>query len=58
MRPSCYGLSEWMERKGYATVGDVRGILSVAPDADGDAHERASYVGALRDANSGVFDPS
>jgi dihydroorotate dehydrogenase (fumarate) len=52
------GLSEWMERKGYATVDDLRGILSVAPDADGDAHERASYVGSLRNANRGVYDPS
>ena len=52
------GLSEWMERKGFATVDDLRGILSVPPDADGDAHERASYVGALRDANSGAYDPS
>ena len=25
------GLSAWMERKGFASVDDVRGILSVAP---------------------------
>ena len=52
------GLSAWMERKGFAAVDDVRGILSVAPDADGDAHERASYVGALRNANSSAYGPS
>ena len=28
------------------------------PDADEDAHERASYVGALRNANSGAYGPS
>src|SRR6187200_223545 len=42
------GLSEWMRRKSNATVGDLRGILAVAPGADEVAHERASYVGALR----------
>jgi dihydroorotate dehydrogenase (fumarate) len=52
------GLSAWMERKGFAAVDDARGILAVAADADRDAHERASYVGALRDANSGAYGPS
>jgi dihydroorotate dehydrogenase (fumarate) len=52
------GLSAWMERKGFAAVGDARGILAVAPDADGDAHERAGYVGALRNANTGAYGPS
>jgi dihydroorotate dehydrogenase (fumarate) len=51
------GLSAWMDRKGFATVGDVRGILSVAPGADEEAHERAGYVSALRDANSGAYGP-
>ena len=51
------GLSEWMERKGFAAVDDVRGMLSVPADADEDAHERASYVGALRNANSSAYGP-
>jgi len=51
------GLSAWMERKGFASVDDVRGLLSVAPDADEDAHERTSYVGALRNANSSAYGP-
>ena len=52
------GLSAWMERKGFTAVDDVRGVLSVAPGADEDAHERASYVGALRSANSSAYGPS
>ena len=52
------GLSAWMERKGFAAVDDVRGILAVAPGADEAAHERASYVGALRNANSSAYGSS
>ena len=52
------GLSEWMQRKGYATIDDLRGILAVAPGADEAAHERASYVGALRNANSSAYGAS
>jgi dihydroorotate dehydrogenase (fumarate) len=51
------GLSAWMERKGFASVDDVRGILAVPPDADEDAHERTSYVGALRNANNSAYGP-
>ena len=42
------GLSAWMERKGFDTVGELRGKLAVPPDEDATAHERAGYVGALR----------
>ncbi len=52
------GLSEWMAQKGFAAVDDLRGLLAVAPDADGAAVERAGYVTALRDANRGIYDPS
>jgi dihydroorotate dehydrogenase (fumarate) len=45
------GLSEWMERKGFTTVDELRGILSVEPGADEAARERADYVSALREAN-------
>ena len=46
------GLSEWMVRKGYASVGDMRGMLAVPPGADLAAFQRAGYVQAMRDANS------
>jgi len=52
------GLSDWMARKGFATVEDLRGLLAVQADADGAAFERAGYVSALRDANRGIYDPS
>jgi len=52
------GLSDWMAQKGFEAVDDLRGLLAVAPDADGAAVERAGYVTALRDANRGIYDPS
>ena len=48
------GLSDWMTRKGFANVSDVRGLLSVPVDTDETAYERASYVGAMRTANRGI----
>jgi len=51
------GLSNWMTRKGFAAVDNVRGTLSVAPGGDEAALERAGYVGAMREANSGVYGP-
>ena len=47
------GLSEWMSRKSFATLADVRGLLSVPPDADGSVYQRAAYVGTLEAANRG-----
>jgi dihydroorotate dehydrogenase (fumarate) len=47
------GLSTWMERKGFESVDDLRGMLSVPSDADETAYERAGYVSALREANVG-----
>jgi dihydroorotate dehydrogenase (fumarate) len=47
------GLSEWMARKGFATVAGVRGLLSVPAGTDEAAWERAAYVGALQAANLG-----
>jgi dihydroorotate dehydrogenase (fumarate) len=49
------GLSAWMDRKGFATVDDLRGLLAVAPGTDEAAHERAGYVSALLDANSSAY---
>jgi dihydroorotate dehydrogenase (fumarate) len=51
------GLSAWMARKGFATVDELRGMLSVAPGTDEAAHERAGYVSALRGANSSAYGP-
>src|SRR5579862_1525875 len=45
------GLSEWMARKGYTSVGELRGMLAVPADTDQAAYERAGYVRELRAAN-------
>ena len=42
----------WMARKGFRTVGEVRGRLSVPVWADEDDYERAGYITALQAANS------
>jgi dihydroorotate dehydrogenase (fumarate) len=47
------GLSEWMARKGYASVADLRGLLAVPAGTDQAAYERAGYVRALQAANGG-----
>jgi dihydroorotate dehydrogenase (fumarate) len=47
-----------MERKGFATVAELRGMLSVPSDTDESAHERAGYVSVLRAANSSVYGQS
>jgi dihydroorotate dehydrogenase (fumarate) len=51
------GLSDWMTRKGFAAVDQLRGLLSVPPSTDEAAHERRGYVGAMRAANSGLYGP-
>jgi dihydroorotate dehydrogenase (fumarate) len=51
------GLSAWMSRKGFQTVGELRGMLAVPADADEAAYERASYVTAMRAANVGIYQP-
>jgi dihydroorotate dehydrogenase (fumarate) len=47
------GLETWMERKGYATIDDFRGLLAVPSEEDQASYERASYVTAMRAANAG-----
>jgi dihydroorotate dehydrogenase (fumarate) len=47
------GLSAWMSRKRFASVADVRGLLSVPSDADGATYERSGYVTVLQAANRG-----
>ena len=50
------GLSDWMSRKGFQSLDDVRGLLA-APDAgDSEARERADYVWAVRKANNGIYE--
>lgn len=44
------GLRTWMERKGFAAVGDARGMLAVSAGADEDAYQRAGYLTALDEA--------
>ncbi len=51
------GLSDWMRRKGFATVDELRGLLAVPSGTDQTTHERAGYVSALRDANTKVDGP-
>jgi dihydroorotate dehydrogenase (fumarate) len=51
------GLSEWMARKGFTAVDELRGMLSVPRDTDGAAYQRAGYVTALRAANAGAYSP-
>jgi dihydroorotate dehydrogenase (fumarate) len=46
------GLADWMTRKQFASVDELRGILAVPAGADEAAYERAGYVGALREANT------
>ena len=49
-------LKQWMNRKRFHDLNQVRGLLA-APDAeDSEAQERADYVWALRKANSGIYD--
>ena len=51
------GLSRWMRRKGFQTLDEVRGLLAVPTEADAAAHERESYVTAMRAANAGAYTP-
>jgi dihydroorotate dehydrogenase (fumarate) len=51
------GLSTWMARKGFATVDELRGRLSVPPADDQAAYQRSGYVTAMRAANAGAYAP-
>jgi dihydroorotate dehydrogenase (fumarate) len=51
------GLTEWMSRKRFDAVDEVRGMLAVPVGADEAAYERAGYVDALREANSSAYGP-
>jgi dihydroorotate dehydrogenase (fumarate) len=46
------GLSAWMVRKEFTSVGELRGRLAVPPGGDRAGYERAGYVSALQAANT------
>jgi dihydroorotate dehydrogenase (fumarate) len=50
-------LAAWMARKGFQAIDELRGMLSVPPDLDQAAYERAQYVSALRAANASAHSP-
>jgi dihydroorotate dehydrogenase (fumarate) len=43
-------LSEWLKRKGFSSVGDVRGMLAVPVGTHGSSFERAGYLTAIEEA--------
>ncbi len=49
------GLTDWLARKGFSSVDEVRGLLAVPLEIDEADYERAGYVSALRAANSGIY---
>jgi dihydroorotate dehydrogenase (fumarate) len=51
------GLTAWMDRKGFTTVEEMRGMLAVPSDADATDYERAGYVSALRAARTSDYGP-
>jgi dihydroorotate dehydrogenase (fumarate) len=44
------GLADWMERKGFSAIDELRGLLAVPAGVDEAAYERAGYVNALQSA--------
>ena len=51
------GLSDWMKRKEFQSIDELRGLLSVPPGTDEAAYERAGYVTGLRTANVSAYGP-
>ncbi|HUZ38683.1 MAG TPA: dihydroorotate dehydrogenase-like protein [Streptosporangiaceae bacterium] len=43
-------LTEWMKRKGFASVDELRGLLAVQAGDRGSAFERAGYLTAIQEA--------
>ena len=46
-------LGAWMDRKGFGSLAELRGLLSVPAGTDEAAYERAGYVTVLQAANLG-----
>jgi dihydroorotate dehydrogenase (fumarate) len=44
------GLTAWMERKGFGSVGEFRGVLAAAADAAQPAYGRSGYLSAVEQA--------
>jgi dihydroorotate dehydrogenase (fumarate) len=42
------GLEDWLARKGFTSVDEIRGRLAVPAEVDPTAYERAGYVAALQ----------
>jgi dihydroorotate dehydrogenase (fumarate) len=51
------GLTDWMTRKGFQTIGELRGMLAAPAETDQETYQRAGYVAALRAANAGADTP-
>ncbi len=51
------GLTDWMARKEFTTLDELRGLLAAPPGPDEAARGRAGYVSALREANNHVYGP-
>ncbi len=51
------GLHAWMQRRGFADLGELRGKLAVPYGVDEATHERAGYVAAMQTANSTMYGP-
>jgi dihydroorotate dehydrogenase (fumarate) len=51
------GLCEWMRRKGFTTVEELRGLLAVPVGAAETTRERWDYVSALQQADSTDYGP-
>jgi dihydroorotate dehydrogenase (fumarate) len=49
------GLQDWMSRKGFQALDEVRGLLAAVDTEGWAAQERADYVSAVREANSGAY---
>jgi dihydroorotate dehydrogenase (fumarate) len=41
------GLAAWLERKGFGSVGEVRGMLAAGADAAGSGYGRSGYLSAV-----------
>lgn len=51
------GVEEWMARKGFGDLAEVRGLLAVRPGADAAVDERTGYVTAMQAANANAAGP-
>jgi len=51
------GVRDWMRRKGYTAISEVRGMLAVPVTQDGTARQRQDYVGIVREADTRAYGP-